>query len=81
VSNLGNPAAQLISNLIAGLRDGSLSPSEGGEVLEACADLIEELAEHVDKWWARLVLSAASGAVRQAADEIRDIPSNESNGD
>lgn len=74
---MSNPAAQLISNLIAGLRDGSLSPSEGGEVLSACADLIEELADHVDKWWARLVLSAAAGAVRQAADEIRDIPTNE----
>lgn len=81
MSNLRNPAADLISSLIAGLRDGSLNPREGGEVLEACADLIEELSEHVEKWWARLVLSAASAAVRQAADEIRDIPSNESNGD
>ena len=75
---MSSPAVSLIQGLIAGLRDGSLSPQEGGEVLEACAELIEELAEeHVKSWWARLILSAAAGAVRQAADEGRDIPSNE----
>ena len=75
---MSSPASELIKGLIAGLRDGSLSPSEGGEVLDACADLIEQLAEeHVKAWWSRLILSAAAGAVRQAADEVRDIPSNE----
>ena len=57
---MSSPAVSLIQGLVAGLRDGSLSPHEGAEVLEACAELIEELAEeHVKSWWARLILSAA----------------------
>ncbi len=76
---MSSPAAQLIKGLIAGLRDGSLNPSEGAEVLNACADLIEELGEvHVKSWWARLILSAAAGAVRQAADEVASIPTPDS---
>ena len=75
---MSSPAADLIKGLVAGLRDGSLSPSAGAEVLEACAELIDQLAElHVKSWWARLILSAAAGAVRQAAEEISEIPSNE----
>ena len=75
---MSSPAADLIKGLVAGLRDGSLSPSEGAEVLVACAELIDQLAElHVKSWWARLILSAAAGAVRQAAEEISEIPSNE----
>lgn len=72
---MSSPAGDLIRGIVIGLKDGSLSPSEGAEVLEACADLIEELGEvHVDSWWGRLVLSAAAGAVRQAADEVANIP-------
>ena len=72
---MSSPAGDLIRGIVIGLKDGSLSPSEGAEVLEACADLIEELGEvHVDSWWGRLVLSAAAGAVRQAAQEVGSIP-------
>ena len=68
-------AAHLIKSLIAGIRDGSLSPSEGAEVLEACAQLVEALADaHVKSWWGRLVLSAAAGAIRQAAEELEKLP-------
>ena len=79
---MSSPAGDLIRGIVIGLKDGSLSPSEGAEVLEACADLIEELGEqHVDSWWGRLVLSAAAGAVRQAADEVGNIPNPETPAD
>ena len=75
---MSSPAADVIKGLVAGLRDGSLSPHEGAEVLEACAELIDQLADqHVKRWLPRLILSAAAGAVRQAAEEISEIPSTD----
>ena len=71
-----SPASELIKSLIAGIQDGSLSPQEAGEVLEACAALVEALADQrVKSWWGRLVLSAAAGAILQAADEVKNLPS------
>jgi len=71
-------ASDLIHALIAGIRDGSLSPAEAAEVLEACAHLVEALGDnHVKSWWGRLVLSAAAGAIRQAAEELEKLPSKE----
>ena len=70
-----SPAAELIHGLLSGLRDGSLNPSEGREVLLACADLIDALSErHAEKWWARLVLASAAAAVRQSAEALADLP-------
>ena len=70
-----SPAAELIHGLLSGLRDGSLNPSEGAEVLMACADLIDALCErHAEKWWARLVLASAAAAVRQSAEELSELP-------
>jgi len=75
MSDTSTPAADLIHGLIAGLRDGSLSPSEGAQVLEACAELIEALGDkHAKSWWARLILASAAAAVRQSAEEIGEIP-------
>jgi rhamnogalacturonyl hydrolase YesR len=69
-------AADLIKALIAGIQDGSLTPAEASEVLQACAALVEALADQrVKSWWGRLVLSAAAGAILQAADEVKDLPS------
>jgi hypothetical protein len=71
-------AADLIKSLIAGISDGSLSPAEAKEVLEACASLVETLGDdHVKSWWGRLVLSAAAGAIRQAAEELDKLPTQD----
>ena len=73
-----SPASELIKSLIAGIQDGSLSPQEASEVLEACAALVEALVDQrVQSWWGRLVLTAAAGAILQAADEVRHLPSKE----
>jgi len=75
---MASPASELIKSLIAGIQDGSLSPQEASEVLEACAALVEALADQqVKSWWGRLVLSAAAGAIMQAADEVKNLPSRD----
>jgi hypothetical protein len=70
--------ADLLRALVSGVRDGSLTPAEAGEVLEHCAQLMEALADHhVKSWWGRLVLSAAAGAIRQAAEELEKLPAKD----
>lgn len=67
-------AADLIKAIVNGIHDGSLSPHEAAEVLESCAQLVEALGDnHVKSWWGRLVLSAAAGAIRQAAEEMEHL--------
>lgn len=68
---MASAAGDLLKSLCAGIHDGSFSEDEASEVLEACAELMDALAEnHVKNWWGRLVLNAASAAIRKATDEI-----------
>jgi len=70
-----DPIVSLVRELLAGVHDGTVSPEEAGGIFRALADVLEEIASMLPKWWMKAVMATAATALRQSADHMGEMES------
>ena len=69
-----DPIVALVRELLSGVADGTVSPDEAAGIFRALADVLEELASMLPKWWHKAVMATAATALRQGAEGIEEMP-------
>jgi hypothetical protein len=68
-----DPIVSLVRELLSGVADGTVSPDEAAGIFRALADVLEEIASMLPKWWHKAVMATAATALRQGADGMKDL--------
>ncbi len=69
-----DPIVALVRELLSGVADGTVSPDEAASIFLALADVLEEIASMLPRWWHKAVMATAATALRQGAEGIEDMP-------